>query len=101
MCTADCSLSGAVFKSGGAEPLLLTLKTLPSIILAMFGCRWALITLEAPLLSLMGHGLSWQEVLFSTISGLRGGLALILAQTVIAGHGQVTDPQLKVRCMPL
>lgn len=62
----------------------------------MFGLRWALISIEAPLLSIMGHGLTWQEVLFSTAGGLRGGLALILAQTVIAGHHSVTDPQLKV-----
>lgn len=63
----------------------------------MFGLRWALITLEAPVLSLVGHGLTWQEVLFSTLGGLRGGLALILAQTVIANQGQVTHPGLKVR----
>jgi NhaP-type Na+/H+ or K+/H+ antiporter len=63
----------------------------------MFGLRWLLMTLEAPLLSLVGPRLSWQEVMFSALGGLRGGLALILAQTVLASHGATRDPQLKVR----
>eukprot|EP00878_Enallax_costatus_P032705 GHUV01035962.1.p1 GENE.GHUV01035962.1~~GHUV01035962.1.p1 ORF type:complete len:295 (+),score=35.57 GHUV01035962.1:136-1020(+) len=91
------SLSHTIFQSGSPSGLWTTLTALPVILIAMFGLRWALISIEAPLLSIMGHGLSWQEVLFSTVGGLRGGLALILAQTVIAGHHSVTSPQLKVR----
>lgn len=37
-----------------------------------------------------------QEVLFSTVGGLRGGLALILVQTVVAAHTATPDPRLKV-----
>jgi hypothetical protein len=37
-----------------------------------------------------------QEILFSTVGGLRGGLALILVQTVVAAHTSTPDPQLKV-----
>lgn len=39
-----------------------------------------------------------QEVLFSTVGGLRGGLALILAQTVLAGHSSTQSEELKVTC---
>jgi hypothetical protein len=37
-------------------------------------------------------------VVFSALGGLRRGLALILAQTVLASHGATKDLQLKVRC---
>lgn len=37
-----------------------------------------------------------QEVLFSTIGGLRGGLALILVQTVLAAHTSTPDLRVKV-----
>lgn len=75
---------------------MLTSKCLPAIILAMFGLRWILMTIEAPLLSLVGPALNWKEVLFSALGGLRGGLALILAQTVLATHGTSQDPMVKV-----
>jgi hypothetical protein len=32
------------------------------VLLAMHGLRWVLMTLEAPLLGLLGPTLSWQEV---------------------------------------
>lgn len=35
-------------------------------------------------------------MLFSTVGGLRGGLALILVQTVVAAHGSTDDQRLKV-----
>jgi NhaP-type Na+/H+ or K+/H+ antiporter len=91
-------LTGELFQ-GGSEAALLTLKCLPAIIIAMFGLRWILMTLESPLLSLVGPRLSWQEVVFSALGGLRGGLALILAQTVLASHTATKDPQLKVGCV--
>jgi NhaP-type Na+/H+ or K+/H+ antiporter len=53
--------------------------------------------LESPLLALVGPLLTWQELLFSTVGGLRGGLALILAQTVLTKHKETEDPQMKVR----
>lgn len=75
--------------------LLLLFKTVPAVLAFMFGLRWLLMSIEAPLLSLVGPALSWRDVLFSAFGGLRGGLALILAQTVLAGHG--ADPAVKVR----
>ncbi|KAI8463489.1 MAG: Sodium/hydrogen exchanger family-domain-containing protein [Monoraphidium minutum] len=48
--------------------------------------RGTLMLLEAPLLGLVGPQLSWQEVVFGAVGGLRGGLALILAQTVLTSH---------------
>lgn len=89
------SLTGELFQGGYAAALMLLARSLPAIIAAMFGLRWVLMTLEAPLLSLVGPALNWKEVLFSALGGLRGGLALILAQTVLAAHSTV-DPQLKV-----
>ena len=53
--------------------------------------------IEAPLLALVGPMLSWQDLLFSTVGGLRGGLALILAQTVLTKHKETEDQQMKVR----
>lgn len=35
--------------------------------------------------------------MFSSVGGLRGGLALILVQTVVAAHTSTPDPRLKVR----
>jgi hypothetical protein len=37
-----------------------------------------------------------QETVFSTVGGLRGGLALILVQTVVAAHSSTDTSQLKV-----
>lgn len=90
------SITAELFEGGKAEAALLTVKCLPAIIIAMFALRWLLMTVEAPLLSLVGPRLTWQEVAFSALGGLRGGLALILAQTVLASHGATKDPQLKV-----
>lgn len=95
-CVCLRSLTGELFKDGYAATLMLTSKCLPAIIVAMFGLRWTLMTFEAPLLSLVGPALNWKEVLFSALGGLRGGLALILAQTVLAAHGTTQDPMIKV-----
>jgi NhaP-type Na+/H+ or K+/H+ antiporter len=74
---------------------MLLFKIVPAVLAFMFGLRWLLMSIEAPLLSLVGHALSWKDVLFSACGGLRGGLALILAQTVLANQG--ADPKVKVR----
>jgi len=34
----------------------------------------------------VGPRLTWQDITFSTVGGLRGGLSLILAQTVLTTH---------------
>jgi len=43
----------------------------------------------------LSEGLSWQEILFITVGGLRGGLSLVLAQAVAAGQADtaITDQQ--------
>eukprot|EP00879_Flechtneria_rotunda_P032086 GHRR01035238.1.p1 GENE.GHRR01035238.1~~GHRR01035238.1.p1 ORF type:complete len:281 (+),score=79.07 GHRR01035238.1:449-1291(+) len=90
------STTAELFRGGGAAALLLTLKALPGVIAAMFLLRLLLMLIEGPLLSLVGPFLTWREILFSALGGLRGGLALILVQTVVAAHGNTHDPQLKV-----
>lgn len=47
----------------------------------------------------VGTPLTWQQVAFSAVGGLRGALALILAQTVLTSHHESDshDPTLKVR----
>jgi hypothetical protein len=50
----------------------------------------------------VGPELTWQEVVFSTVGGLRGALALILAQTVLTSHHETElEPHLKVGARPL
>jgi hypothetical protein len=44
LCVLFCSWTGELFQ-GGSATALLTLKCLPAIIIAMFGLRWALMTL--------------------------------------------------------
>ena len=34
----------------------------------------------------LSEGLTWQEIVFITVGGLRGGLSLVLAQAVAAGQ---------------
>ena len=43
----------------------------------------------------LSEGLSWREILFITVGGLRGGLSLVLAQAVAAGQANtaITDQQ--------
>jgi NhaP-type Na+/H+ or K+/H+ antiporter len=55
-----------------------------------------LLILSLNVLKLIGlsDGLSWQEIVFVTVSGLRGGLSLVLAQAVAASQeGRVTETQ--------
>lgn len=66
---------------------LLFTRVLP-ISVAGLCVRAALMLAEAPLLAAFGTALGWREVAFVAVGGLRGALALILAQTVLAGHNE-------------
>ena len=55
----------------------------PLVYLIVFGLRFALLTAFRPLFRLEGSDLPVRDALFATVAGLRGSVALILAQAVI------------------
>ncbi|GMH41796.1 hypothetical protein BSKO_09706 [Bryopsis sp. KO-2023] len=57
--------------------------SLPAIFIGIFGFRFLEIALFAPVLKLMGAELKLSETCFISLAGLRGALALILAQTLL------------------
>ena len=57
--------------------------------LCIFAVRFLLILVFRPLFRLSRQDLSYKEILFATVAGLRGSVSLILAQAVVA------DPVLK------
>ena len=62
----------------------------PLVYLIVFGLRFALLTAFRPLFRLEGSDLPVRDALFATVAGLRGSVALILAQAVItAGDSEV------------
>lgn len=56
---------------------------LPIIYIVIFAFRFLEIAMFSPLLKLMGAELKWSETTFISLAGLRGALALILAQTLL------------------
>ena len=76
----------------------------PLVYLIVFGLRFALLTGFRPLFRLEGSDLPVRDALFATVAGLRGSVALILAQAVItAGDseaiamGKVPPEEIRVR----
>lgn len=64
----------------------------PLVYLIVFGLRFALLTAFRPLFRLEGSDLPVRDALFATVAGLRGSVALILAQAVItAGDSEVRE----------
>ena len=60
--------------------------TLPLIYIFMTLLRGGLIAIFAPMVNRISKGgieLSWKEIIFATMGGLRGGVSLILAQSVL------------------
>lgn len=63
---------------------LVMLCRLPLIYIAIFVFRFGEIAVFEPILSLVGSPLTWNEIGFITVAGLRGAdMALILAQIII------------------
>lgn len=60
--------------------------TLPLIYVFMTLLRGLLIAIFAPIVNRISRGgieLSWREIIFATMGGMRGGVSLILAQSVL------------------
>ena len=66
-----------------------TLWRFPLVYICIFVVRFFLILIFRPLFRLSRQDLSYKEILFATVAGLRGSVSLILAQAV------VVDPALK------
>lgn len=60
-----------------------TLWRFPLVYICIFVVRFFLILIFRPLFRLSRQDLSYKEILFATVAGLRGSVSLILAQAVV------------------
>ncbi len=66
-----------------------TLWRFPLVYICIFAVRFFLILIFRPLFRLSRQDLSYKEIVFATVAGLRGSVSLILTQAV------VVDPAVK------
>ena len=59
--------------------------------LCIFAVRFFLILIFRPLFRLSNQDLSYKEILFATVAGLRGSVSLILAQAVVVDPATRAD----------
>lgn len=81
-------LGGAALAQGFLA-IWATFWRLPLIYLAIFVVRGLSIAALAPLLRFSGTHLTWGGQILSTLAALRGGISLILAQTLVLGFNKV------------
>ncbi len=77
---------------------------LPVIYLSSFALRAAVMFATFPLLQFLGQEpVSWRDIVFITVGGVRGSLSLILAQSVVAEESSTTTERVegKVRGWPV
>ncbi|MEW5312414.1 MAG: hypothetical protein WDW38_004051 [Sanguina aurantia] len=84
-------------KTQGLELVLIVFYKLPIIYLASFAMRLAFISVSFTVLKWMhlSDGLTWQEMVFVTVGGLRGSLSLVLAEAVSTAASAGTDKRVK------
>ncbi|KAK9840543.1 hypothetical protein WJX81_000451 [Elliptochloris bilobata] len=75
--------SQEIYEDEGTLHALATLWRLPLLYLAVLGVRGLCILLLNPLFKLAGTAMSWSEIIFTTVGGLRGAISLILVQQVV------------------
>lgn len=68
-----------------------TLWRFPLVYLCIFAVRFFLILIFRPLFRLSRQDLSYKEILFATVAGLRGSVSLILAQAVVVDPATRAD----------
>ena len=81
----DAADAAAGAAENGAHRLWVGLWRFPIVYALIFGLRFALLTVFRPLFRLEGSDLPPRDAAFATIAGLRGSVALILAQAVMTG----------------
>ena len=99
-CTHDVSahaqeLGGAALTQGFLA-IWATFWRLPLIYIAIFVVRYLSIAALAPLLRLSGTHLTRGGQILSTLAALRGGISLILAQTLVLGFNKVQQDRVVV-----
>ncbi|MEW5302839.1 MAG: hypothetical protein WDW36_005582 [Sanguina aurantia] len=84
-------------KTQGLELVLIVFYKLPIIYLASFAMRLVFISVSFTVLKWMhlSDGLTWQEMVFVTVGGLRGSLSLVLAEAVSTAASAGTDERVK------
>ncbi|KAK9866895.1 hypothetical protein WJX84_006646 [Apatococcus fuscideae] len=88
-------LGGAALRQGFLA-IWATFWRLPLIYLAIFVVRGISVAALAPLLRLSGTHLSRGGQILSTLAALRGGISLILAQTLVLGFNSVQQDRVVV-----
>ncbi len=68
-----------------------TLWRFPLVYICIFAVRFFLILIFRPLFRLSRQDLSYKEILFATVAGLRGSVSLILAQAVVVDPATRAD----------
>ena len=88
-------LGGAALKQGFLA-VWATFWRLPLIYLAIFIVRFLSVAALAPLLRLSGTHLTFGGQIVSTLAALRGGISLILAQTLVLDFNRVQQDRIVV-----
>lgn len=68
-----------------------TLWRFPLVYLCIFVVRFFLILIFRPLFRISKQDMSYKEIVFATVAGLRGSVSLILAQAVVVDPATRTD----------
>lgn len=89
--------AAAGLSEGGAHRLWVGLWRFPIVYVLVFGLRFALLTAFRPLFRLEGSDLPLKDAVFATVAGLRGSVALILAQAVMTGDVGTELPPSEIR----
>ncbi|CAL5219904.1 g1831 [Coccomyxa viridis] len=74
-----------------------TLWRFPLVYICIFAVRFFLILIFRPLFRLSRQDLSYKEILFATVAGLRGSVSLILAQAVVVDPATRADDVQSIR----
>lgn len=94
---AGLPLANAAAAAFANKDLWAGLWRFPFVYIIVFGLRFLLLVGFRPLFILEGSDLPVREAAFATVAGLRGSVALILAQAVITSDFTATPAQAKVR----
>lgn len=82
-----CRSSQQLQSQGQLGVFLSTLWRFPLVYLFMFIVRFALLVAFRPLFKLTRQDLSFREIAFACVAGLRGSVSLILAQVRVQHKG--------------
>ena len=102
MCVSACRSAQQLAAEDQLSAFIGTLWRFPLVYICIFAVRFFLILIFRPLFRLSRQDLSYKEILFATVAGLRGSVSLILAQAVVVDPAtRADDVQSIVSALPL